>query len=99
MAKGSTGWAFIGTLPILGFILVMLAKKKDAYARFYAKQGLALGIGLIVGDIVLTILVITIPLVLIWNIVCFVLWILSVINAFSGKQKATPFLGRLAARF
>ena len=99
MASESKGWAFIGTLPIIGFIIVMLAKKSDKYAMFYAKQGLALGIIQIVGHIVLTVLVITIPLLLIWNPIMLVLWILSVINAFSGKQKATPLVGKLAARF
>ncbi len=99
MAKQSTGWAFIGTLPIIGFILVMLARKSDKFARFYGKQGLALGIALIVGDLILTILVITIPLVMIWNAICLILWIISVVNAFSGKEKPTPMVGRFAAKF
>ncbi len=99
MAGKSTGWAFIGTLPILGFILVWLAKKRDAYAMFYAKQGLVLGIAIIVLTFALTLLVITIPLVPIWNIVAFILWIISAVNAFSGKTKVTPIIGRFAAKF
>ncbi len=99
MAKADTGWAFIGTLPILGFILAILMKKKDKYVMFYAKQGLALGIAMVVGSIVLTILVITIPLLPVWNIVCFILWIISVVNAFSGKEKVTPILGKFASKF
>jgi uncharacterized membrane protein len=99
MAKADTGWAFIGTLPIIGFILAILMKKKDKYVMFYAKQGLALGIAMVAGSIALVILVITIPLLPVWNIVCFILWIISVINAFSGKEKATPIFGKLASKF
>ncbi len=99
MAKADTGWAFIGTLPILGFILAILMKKKDKYVMFYAKQGLALGIAAVVVNLGLTILVFTFPLTFIWSIVCTVLWIISVINAFSGKEKATPIVGKLASKF
>lgn len=99
MSSESKGWAFIGTLPIIGFIIVMLAKKSDKYAMYYAKQGLALGIVQVVISVALTILVITIPLLPIWHLVMMILWIISVVNAFSGKQKATPLVGKLAARF
>ncbi len=99
MAKENKGWAFIGTLPIIGFILVMLAHKKDKYAMFYAKQGLVLGIAMIVISLLLTVLVVTIPLIPIWNVIVLVLWILSVVNAFSGKTKPTPLIGKFAAKF
>jgi uncharacterized membrane protein len=99
MSKENKGWAFIGTLPIIGFILVILTHKKDKYAMFYAKQGLVLGIAMIVLTFALTLLVITIPLVPIWNIVTFVLWILSAVNAFSGKMKPTPLIGKFASKF
>ena len=98
MAKTNTGWAFIGTLPIVGFILVYLARKGDKYAMYYAKQGLVLGIAMIVLTFALTFLVLTIPLVPVWNIITFVLWILSVVNAFSGKMKPTPLVGRFASK-
>ena len=99
MAKANTGWAFIGTLPIIGYILCMITGKKDAHVKFYAKQGLVLGIASVVGTIALTVLVVTIPLIFIWNLLCLVLWVLSVVNAFSGKMKATPLIGKFAAKF
>ena len=99
MAKANTNWAFIGTLPIVGYILCMISGKKDAYVRYYAKQGLSLGIVYIVVEIALWLLVFTIPLAFIWNLVCMVLWILSVVNAFSGKMKQTPLVGKFASKF
>ncbi len=97
--RGSSGWAFIGTLPIIGFILVLLAKKNDKYAMFYGKQGLTLGIAYLIINFALTLLVITIPLTLIWSIIVFVLWLMSAANSFSGKMKYTPWVGRWAERF
>ena len=88
------GWAFIGSLPILGFVLVYLMKKNDKFAMFYAKQGLALGLGYIVINFVLTLLIVTIPLMFIWSLVCFILWIMSAANALSGKKKQTPLFGK-----
>jgi len=99
MAKADTGWAFVGTLPIIGFILAILMKKNDKYVMFYAKQGLALGLIYLIGHIVLTLLIITIPLLFLWGPAGLVFWIISVINAFSGKEKPTPLVGKLAAKF
>ena len=99
MAKESKGWAVIGTLPILGFILVYLTHKGDKYATYYAKQGLVLGIVGLVIHFALTILIITIPLILVWNLVLLVLWIISVVNAMSGKMKQTPLVGKFSSKF
>jgi len=66
---------------------------------FYGKQGLVLGIALVAGDLILGILLITAPLIFFWNILCLVLWIVSAVNAFSGKEKRTPILGKYAAKF
>lgn len=97
--KKDKTWAFLGTLPILGYILALMAGKKDKYVMFYAKQGLALGLVYLVVNIALVLLVFTIPLTFIWNLICFVLWILSAMNAFSGQTKATPWIGALAKKF
>jgi len=99
MANESKGMAFLGTIPIAGYIILRLMKDKDKYALYYAKQGLALGIVWAIGHIVLTILVITLLLNFIWSPVMGILWIISVINALSGKMKPTPLVGKLAGKF
>src|SRR3989344_3816344 len=98
MAKHNTGWAIVGTVPILGFILVLLAHKKDAYTQFYAKQGLILGLTCVVLQAVLTVLVITIFLVPIVGLATLILWIITIINASKGVMKPTPFTGDIAKR-
>ena len=98
MAKKNTGWAIVGTLPVLGFILVLLASKKDEHTKFYAKQGLVLGLASIAAQAVLTLLVVTVPLVPLVGLLTLVLWIVSVVNAISGKMKPTPLTGDIAKR-
>jgi len=97
MAK-NTGWAVVGTLPILGYILVLLLNKKDSYAMFYAKQGLVLGLAAVILQVLLVVTVILSPLSLIVGPASLVLWVMSVLNAVSGKEKETPLVGKLARR-
>ena len=92
MAKHNTGWAIVGTIPILGFILVLLAHKKDAYTQFYAKQGLVLGLTGLVLHILLFFIA---PLVSIGTLV---LWVISIVNASRGVMKPTPITGNIAKR-
>lgn len=99
MARPNKTWAFIGTIPILGYLLCLFDRRRDMYVMYYARQGLALGIAYIVLNILLTLLVVTIPLLFVWNLICLVLWIISARNAFSGRMVPTPVVGRLAAKF
>jgi len=98
MAKHNTGWAIVGTIPILGFVLVLLAHKTDAYTKFYARQGLVLGLTCIILQAILTVLVITVPLVPIVGLATLVLWIISIVNASKGVMKPTPISGEIAKR-
>lgn len=97
MAK-ETGWAVVGTLPILGFVLVMILNKKDSFAVYYAKQGLVLGLATLVLQALLTVTIILSPLAMLVGIGSLVLWVLSVINAVSGKEKPTPLTGALVKK-
>jgi len=97
MAK-ETGWAVVGTLPILGYVLVMILNKKDSFALYYAKQGLVLGLATIVLQVLLMVTVILSPLTLLVGPAALVLWVLSVVNAVSGKEKPTPLTGVLVKK-
>ena len=105
-------FAFLGSfLTILGFIIVLLAKKDSKYAMYYGKQGLVLGITWIAVWIVVAafgaVLAIAIPLVgsillmLIWAVLglgMFILWIITWINSLSGQMKPMPILQTFADR-
>ena len=86
-------------LGLIGFIIVLVAKKDDRFAMFHARQSLILFIGYVIAWI----LIAFIPL-LGWivgsllMIALFVLWIMGIINAASGAEKKLPVIGDLAEK-
>jgi uncharacterized membrane protein len=104
-------FAFLGVfLGIIGFVIVLLTKKENKYAMYYAKQGLVLTIAwvivCIIGSILSFIFGITIVLLLIvpfiWGLlwICMlILWVIGWINALSGKEKPIPLIGQFAEKF
>ena len=82
-------------LSIIGFLIVIIAKKDDGYAMYHAKQSLILFIIYMVGWTIF----IFIPfigwfvLLPIWWILFLVLTIIGIVNAFKGKEKPLPVIG------
>lgn len=90
-------FAFLATFfTIIGFIIVILAKKKSEYVKFYAKQGLVIFIASVIVGLIGWI-VMWIP-VLGWiiktglSVILLVLWFISWLNALSGTMKPLPLL-------
>jgi uncharacterized membrane protein len=102
MSKKTTR-AFIATFfSIMGFIIYLLAWKKDKYTKFYAKQSLVVFIFAVIGSAVSTI-VGWIPVIggLIAagvNLLVILSWIYSWSYALSGKQKEVPVIGEYAKK-
>lgn len=96
-------FAFLGVfLTIIGFIIVLLAKKENKYAMYYAKQGLVLFIAWVIVAIVGMILAF-IPILgwLVWVVLylgMLILWIIGWINALSGVEKPIPIIGKYAEK-
>jgi len=82
-------WAFLGYLGLL-CLIPLLAKKDSKFAQFHAKQGLIL----LIASVGMVIPFINIIL----GIAIFVLWIMGIINVFSGKMKKLPIVGDLAEK-
>ncbi|MBU0457205.1 MAG: DUF4870 domain-containing protein [Nanoarchaeota archaeon] len=95
-------WAFLGIfLTVIGFIIVLLIKKNNRYAMYYAKQGLVLFIVYVAVGIVNGIIAF-IPFgksigLLLW-IGMFVLWIIGIVYSLSGEEKEIPFIGEFAKK-
>lgn len=82
-------WAFLGYLGIL-CLIPLLAKKDSKFAQFHAKQGLVM---LIAGFFV------WIPFIgWLTGLVLLVLWVMAIINVFSGKMAKLPIVGDLAEK-
>jgi len=85
-------------LGLIGFIIVLVAKKDNKFAMFHAKQSLVLIIGYVIGWVLFIIPVIGAIIGSLLFVALFVLWIMGIINAASGAEKNLPIVGDLAAK-
>jgi len=93
-------WAFLAIfLGLIGFLIVLLAKKENKYAMYYAKQSLVMSIVVIAGTIVSSILMIILIGFLLYIAVVIlglVWWVMGMVYAFSGEMKPLPIIGKYA---
>lgn len=96
-------FAWIGVFfSIVGFIIVLLARKEDKYAMYYAKQGLVLFIAYVIAVLANFVLgfipiVGTVVSVVLWIFIV-VLWLIGWISALQGTKKPIPLIGELAEK-
>ena len=96
-------FAFLGIfLTVIGFVIVLLAKKENKYAMHYAKQGLVLFIAYVIvaiGGMILAIIPVVgwIILTVLWVGIA-VLWIMGLIYSLSGEEKDIPLIGDFAKK-
>ena len=89
-------------LTIIGYILVVLARKNDKYAMYYGKQGLIIFIAAVIAAVASWV-VGWIPIIgwavsgLLWILIV-VMWIIGIIYALSGEEKEIPVIGTYARK-
>ena len=81
---------------ILVLIPLLTDAKNDAFVKFHIKQGLILLIAYIVVGVLYVIPVLGWILGSILYVVLFILFIMGIINASSGKQEPLPIIGKWA---
>jgi len=92
-----TLFAFLATfLSIIGFLIALIAKRKDKYVMYYAKQSLVIFIISLIAGAVLS-LIAWIPIMgeiisFATNILVLIIWFMSWINALSGEMKPIPIV-------
>ena len=92
-------WAVVAYLGIL-FVLPLLLKKDSEYAQYHSRQGLVLFISAVIWGIVSAVPFIGWFIIMpIGAVFFFVLWLIGVVNALSGKAKPLPLIGRLGEKF
>jgi len=98
MAKGNKVLAFLGVFfsPVISIIILLASK--DAYARYYAKQGLVLAIAFIVLFVGLTITIVGAFLIPILWVLCIIWWIIGLVYSLSGNMKPLPLIGKFAEK-
>ncbi len=90
---------FFFVLSILGWIISVVlyfTKKDNSFVKYHFQQWVALVISAIVVAVVgaaTSIILIGIPILVIGVIALLVLWIIGMVNAFTGQQKPLPIIG------
>jgi uncharacterized membrane protein len=97
-------FAFLATFfSIIGFVVALVAKRKDKYVMFYAKQSLVVFIvsiiAAIVGGILIFLPILGIVIKVGLDIIVFILWLVSWIYALSGEMKEVPVVGHYGRSF
>jgi uncharacterized membrane protein len=85
-------------LGIIGFIIVFAVKKDNKFAMFHAKQSLVLFIVAVANGIIWQVPLIGWIAGAVIGLAVFVFWIMGIINALGGQEKALPIIGDLAAK-
>lgn len=87
--------AIIAYITVIGLViaLVMNQEKKNSFARFHIRQSLGIMLTGLVTSVLSWIPIlgwILAPLIFIF---LFILWIMGLMNAVSGREKTVPLLG------
>lgn len=91
---------FIAALAYVLFFIPFLTEfHNDQFVKFHVKQGLVLFIACLASAIIIRMPVIGWILMGPLNLFLFVLWIMGVINALTGKQKHLPLIGVYGDKF
>lgn len=90
--------AVLGYLGIL-LLIPLLAKKDSPYAQFHAKQGLVLLLAYIACGIIMAIPIIGWIAGTLGMLGCFILFIIGIVNAISGKMNELPLIGKYGKEF
>ena len=107
--SGNKGMAILAYLGILIIVPFLTEAKNDPFVKFHIKQGLAVivaGIILWVLSFVFAIMTAAVPLLgmlyLLWPLIflgLFVVDIIGILNAASGKTKELPIIGSWGDKF
>jgi uncharacterized membrane protein len=96
-ATGPQKNTLMAVLSYIGILVIvpLLTAKDDPFVKFHIKQGLVLLICFVIGGFVFWV-----PFVgwILW-LGCFIMMILGITNASSGKEQELPLIGSFAHNF
>jgi uncharacterized membrane protein len=92
-------FAFLAYLLwLVGFFIVLIAKKDNKFAMFHAKQSLVLCIVGIASGVLHAIPFFGTLVALVLGLVLTIFWIMGMIYALTGQETNLPIVGDLAAK-
>lgn len=91
--KDSKLWAFLGVLlPLIGFLLVLLVRKDDKYAKYYSSHGLIFLFLYLILQIFSFIPKIGGILTYIGIILLLIAWVMALVASLSEQEKRIPIV-------
>lgn len=75
---------------------MLLAKRDNAYAMYYAKQGLVIGIAWMIVSVVLMVPFLGWAIYAICSVALLIFWVMGMVYSFSGEMKPIPVVGGIA---
>ena len=97
--EDSKTWAFLGVfLTVIGFLIVFLTKKDDAYAMYYAKHGLIIFLAWVVVSLLSNIPLVGWIVYLVGGVLLLLVWVMCFIAALSGEKKKFLVISDLAEK-
>lgn len=91
----SRGFAWVASFfLIVGFVIALVVRRNDKYVMYYAKQGLVLFFGFIIGGVVDFIPVVG----NLFMVFVVILWVISWVNALSGQKRKTWIVQDIAEK-
>jgi uncharacterized membrane protein len=87
-------------LGIIGFIVVLVAKKDNRFAMFHAKQSLVLFFGWVIAGALHFVPIPFIgPLIgAVLYLLLLILWVMGMVYALGGQEKDLPIVGQIASQ-
>lgn len=92
MDKKTTGW--VAYITWIGLLVAFCAGDKEG-AKFHLNQALVIMLAMLCGTIVAFIPLVGWIVGSLWNVFCFVCWILGLIAAINEEEKEVPLLGQI----
>jgi uncharacterized membrane protein len=103
--------AALACIPLIGGIIFYVLEKRDAFVRFYAMQSIIFGGAWFIFSLIwnfLFFILAHIPVLgwffalifwiiwAVWNVCAVVVWVITMIKAFSGVRWEIPYIGPIA---
>ena len=82
-------------LGLITGLIFLLIEKENTFVRFHAMQSIGFSVVMFIVGLVLSVVPV---LVLVLNLICIVLWVVLMVQAYQGQWFKLPIIGDIAAK-
>jgi len=87
-------YAIISHFWLIGLIIAMILNnsKKNSFASFYIRQMIGINLLILISNLLIYSMIGSFGSS-IFGVIIFILWLISIVGAFKGEEKAVPIIG------